>query len=282
MMLLKWIKVLACWKWIAMKFGKASMTAYMNMEIPLVLCCRIEEIWEEFVSSLSENVAGHMLEVQVEEPLVKEQASLDALEEEKQIVVAVELLRKVCASLLMRMLVEATVHWAIGKVHEFVKESSTFYGWEEGIDRYDEQAEDLYDINPKEGTQYCEQLWNDAIEKVRLPLNENLTFSVWRLLWLCFGLEYARAAIFKVSWLIGLILEDPILIQGSVRFNLDPFEVYTDVEIYEALERVHLLPKIQGLDKGLDSLIAQNGQNFSVGQRQLICLARSLLRRQVS
>ncbi|MCO5614705.1 hypothetical protein L7F22_068989 [Adiantum nelumboides] len=78
---------------------------------------------------------------------------------------------------------------------------------------------------------------------------------------------------------LSIIPQDPILIQESVRFNLDPFEVYTDVEIYEALERVHLLPTIQGLDGGLDSLIAQNGENFSVGQRQLICLARSLLRR---
>ncbi|MCO5568700.1 hypothetical protein L7F22_022399 [Adiantum nelumboides] len=77
--------------------------------------------------------------------------------------------------------------------------------------RGDSSAEDLYDMNPKEGTQYCEQLWNDAIEKVRRPLNKNVTLSVWRLLWLCFGLEYARAAIFKVSWLIGVILEVYIL-----------------------------------------------------------------------
>ncbi|KAI5066080.1 hypothetical protein GOP47_0018704 [Adiantum capillus-veneris] len=78
---------------------------------------------------------------------------------------------------------------------------------------------------------------------------------------------------------LSIIPQDPILFQGSVRFNLDPFELYEDAEIYEALERVHLIAKILSLDRGLDSLIAQNGENFSVGQRQLICLARSLLRR---
>ncbi|MCO5605568.1 hypothetical protein L7F22_059751 [Adiantum nelumboides] len=77
---------------------------------------------------------------------------------------------------------------------------------------------------------------------------------------------------------LSIIPQDPVLFQGSLRFNLDPFEVYTDAEIYEALERVHL-GKIQILGRRLDSLIAQNGENFSVGQRQLICLARCLLRR---
>ncbi|MCO5606131.1 hypothetical protein L7F22_060318 [Adiantum nelumboides] len=78
---------------------------------------------------------------------------------------------------------------------------------------------------------------------------------------------------------LSIIPQDPILFQGSVRFNLDPFGVHTDAEIYEALKRVHLLGKIRSRDRGLDSLISQNGENFSVGQRQLICLARSLLRR---
>ncbi|MCO5581607.1 hypothetical protein L7F22_035495 [Adiantum nelumboides] len=78
---------------------------------------------------------------------------------------------------------------------------------------------------------------------------------------------------------LSIIPQDPILFQGSIRFNLDPCDVHTDAEIYEALERVHLLGRIQIKDRGLDSLIAQNGENFSVGQRQLMCLARSLLRR---
>ncbi|MCO5605565.1 hypothetical protein L7F22_059748 [Adiantum nelumboides] len=74
------------------------------------------------------------------------------------------------------------------------------------------EAEDLYDLNPKEGAQYCEKLWNDAIEKLRrTSTNEHAILSVWRLLWLCFGLEYAKAATFKASWLIGCILQVYIL-----------------------------------------------------------------------
>ncbi|MCO5577798.1 hypothetical protein L7F22_031631 [Adiantum nelumboides] len=75
----------------------------------------------------------HMLEeqVQVDKPLVKEQASWDVLEEEKQVLHAIDLSKKVCASLLLRMLVDAAVHWAIGKVQESVDESFTLHGLEE-------------------------------------------------------------------------------------------------------------------------------------------------------
>ena len=69
------------------------------------------------------------------------------------------------------------------------------------------------------------------------------------------------------------------MFQGTVRFNLDPFQFYSDSEIQEALSSVHLSEKIQSLDRGLDSVVTQNGENFSVGERQLLCLARSMLRR---
>jgi ABC-type multidrug transport system fused ATPase/permease subunit len=51
-------------------------------------------------------------------------------------------------------------------------------------------------------------------------------------------------------------VQDPVLFRGTVRLNLDPFEQHTDVEINEAIARVHLSKKIEALDKGIDSIVA--------------------------
>ncbi|KAG0238830.1 hypothetical protein BGX31_003156 [Mortierella sp. GBA43] len=91
------------------------------------------------------------------------------------------------------------------------------------------------------------------------------------------GVDISTLGLNDLRRRLSIIPQDPTLFVGTIRSNLDPFDKFTDAELWQALERAHVKAHISSLQGGLSYQVSENGGNFSVGQRALLCLARALL-----
>ncbi|TVU18150.1 hypothetical protein EJB05_34227, partial [Eragrostis curvula] len=93
------------------------------------------------------------------------------------------------------------------------------------------------------------------------------------------GVDICTLGLHDLRSRFGVIPQEPVLFEGTVRSNIDPTGRYSDDEIWQALERCQLKDIVASKPEKLDALVADNGENWSVGQKQLLCFGRVMLKR---
>ncbi|KAF9106139.1 hypothetical protein BGX29_010389 [Mortierella sp. GBA35] len=93
------------------------------------------------------------------------------------------------------------------------------------------------------------------------------------------GIDISKIGVHDLRERMAIIPQEPFLFRGTLRFNLDPTSKHQDADIWAALEAAEMKRLVEGLEGGLDATVDDNGKNFSIGERQLLSLARAILRR---
>ncbi|XP_066311892.1 ABC transporter C family member 14-like [Miscanthus floridulus] len=93
------------------------------------------------------------------------------------------------------------------------------------------------------------------------------------------GVDICTLGLHDLRSRFGIIPQEPVLFEGTIRSNIDPLEQYSDDEIWQALDRCQLKEAVASKPEKLDASVVDNGENWSVGQRQLLCLGRVMLKR---
>jgi ABC-type multidrug transport system fused ATPase/permease subunit len=93
------------------------------------------------------------------------------------------------------------------------------------------------------------------------------------------GVDISRIGLKKLRESITIIPQDPTLMDGTLRYNIDPKNIYTDTQIINVMEKIGFDYILQQNEQGLLQHISENGNNVSMGEKQLICITRAILRK---
>ncbi|XP_031394506.1 putative ABC transporter C family member 15 [Punica granatum] len=93
------------------------------------------------------------------------------------------------------------------------------------------------------------------------------------------GVDICKIGLHDLRSRLSIIPQDPTMFEGTVRGNLDPLQQYSDHDVWESLDKCQLGDLVRAKEEKLDSTVVESGENWSVGQRQLFCLGRALLKK---